>query len=129
MTEAALNALATRVLDGAFRVHRQLGPGLLESAYEACLAYELERSEIPFQQQLPLPLVYEGRKLSDVGYRVDLLIDRALIIEVKADEVIHPVHQAHHLSYLKLSGLRLGLLINFNVTVLKNGICRKVNHL
>ncbi len=129
MTEAALNALATSVLDCAFRVHRRLGPGLLESAYEACLAFELTRSTIPFRQQLALPLVYEGNKLCDVGYRLDLLIADQIIVEVKAIEAVHAVHHAQLLSYLRLSDKRLGLLINFNVAVLKDGICRKVNRL
>ncbi len=129
MNEAALNTLATKVLDAAFRVHRQLGPGLLEGSYEACLCYELARSNIRFQQQLALPLVYNGEKLADVGYRIDLLVEGELIVEIKACDGIAPVHHAQLLSYLKLSGKKLGLLINFNVPVLKEGISRKVNGL
>ena len=129
MDERELNALATRVLDAAFAVHRQLGPGLLESAYEACLCYELANAGLSFQRQLALPLVYNGEQLADVGYRIDLLVGGELIIEIKAMETIAPVHRAQLLSYLKLSGRRLGLLINFNVPVLKDGICRRVNRL
>ncbi len=129
MDEAALNALATRMLDAAFRVHRQLGPGLLESAYEACLCYELALASIRFQAQVPLPLIYNGEKLADVGYRIDLLVESELIVEIKAIETIAPVHHAQLLSYLKLSNKRLGLLINFNVPVLREGISRRVNRL
>ena len=129
MNEAELNLLATRVLDAAFRVHRQLGPGLLESAYEACLCYELLQANIQFQQQVALPLVYNGERLADVGYRLDILVEQELIIEVKALEILAPVHHAQLLSYLRLSQKRLGLLINFNVPVLKEGISRRVNRL
>lgn len=118
-----------RVLDAAFRVHRQLGPGLLESAYEACLVFELTRDGIRSRQQVPLPLIYEGQRLSDVGYRIDLLIEDELIVEIKALEALAPVHHAQLLSYLKLSGRRLGLLLNFHVAALKDGISRKVNRL
>lgn len=127
MDEHDLNALATRVLDCAFVVHRQLGPGLLESAYEACLCYELANAGLQFQRQLALPLISNGEQLADIGYRIDLLIGGELIVEIKALEAIAPVHQAQLLSYLKLSGRRLGLLINFNVPALKDGISRRVN--
>lgn len=129
MTEAELNALAKRVLDAAFLVHTRLGPGLLESAYEACLCFELTRCDLAFQQQVALPLIYQGEKLSDVGYRLDILVAGELIVEVKALEQLAPVHHAQLLSYLRLSGRRLGLLINFNVTSLREGISRKVNRL
>jgi GxxExxY protein len=102
---------------------------VVEGSYEACLCYELARSNIRFQQQLALPLGYNGEKLADVGYRIDLLVEGELIVEIKACDGIAPVHHAQLLSYLKLSGKKLGLLINFNVPVLKEGISRKVNGL
>ena len=129
MDEAALNALSKQVLDAAFTVHTALGPGLLESAYEACLASELVHLQVPFQQQVPMPLIYRGEKLSDVGYRLDLLVAGELILEIKAVDAISPVHHAQLLSYLRLSQKRLGLLINFNVASLRDGIHRKVNRL
>ena len=104
MTEAELNALATDVLDAAFKVHTALGPGLLESAYEACLCSELQLAGVHFLQQVPMPLVYRGNKLSDVGYRLDLLVRSELIVEIKAVDGIAPVHHAQLLSYLRLSG-------------------------
>ncbi len=129
MDEAALNALARQVLDAAFAVHTALGPGLLESAYEACLADELSLRCIPFQRQVPMPLVYRDKQLADVGYRLDFLMAAELVVEVKAIEAVAPVHHAQLLSYLRLSGRRLGLLINFNTPSLRDGIWRKVNRL
>jgi GxxExxY protein len=129
MDEAALNTLSKQVLDAAFAVHTALGPGLLESAYEACLAQEFQQRRVPFRQQVPMPLVYNGIKLADVGYRLDFLIAGQLVVEAKAVEGIAPIHHAQLLSYLRLSGLRLGLLINFNVVSLRDGIHRKVNKL
>ena len=123
---AHTNYVSRIVVDRALRVHTRLGPGLLESAYEACLAWELRESGLWVERQVPLPLVYEGVKL-DVGYRIDLLVDRCLIVELKACEGILPVHEAQLLSHMKLSGIHLGLLINFNVAHLKEGIRRLVN--
>ena len=120
-----LNDLSREVIGAAISVHRELGPGLLESAYEACLAYELRSMGVIVEQQKPLPLQYRGVTL-DCGYRLDLLLEGALIIEVKAIEQILPVHKAQLLSYLSLSGCRLGLLMNFNVEVLRTGIKRLV---
>lgn len=120
-TEAA----ARVAVDGAFQVHKTLGPGLLESAYEHCLAYEIARRGLSVQRQVALPLVYEGEKL-DAGYRLDLVIDDAVIIEIKAIDLLAPIHDAQVLTYLKLSGLRIGLLMNFNVTLLKQGLRRFV---
>ena len=97
--------------------------------YEACIVFELERDGFRVAQQVPLPLIYEGIKLADVGYRIDLLVEDQLIVEVKAVENLAPVHHAQLPSYLKLSGRRLGLLINFNTAVLRNGISRRVNRL
>lgn len=122
------NQIADGIVDAAFRVHRHFGPGLLESAYEACLAHELMSMGFDVQRQVALPLVYHGIKL-DAGYRLDLWVDRTVIIEVKTVEEIHPVHMAQILTYLKLTGNRLGLIINFHSALLKNGMRRVVNNL
>ena len=114
------------VIDAAMRVHTELGPGLLESTYTACLQYELGKAGCRAQAQVGLPVVYQGVKL-DLGYRIDLLVEDLVIVELKAVDAISPVHQAQLLSYLKLSGKSLGLLINFNVLHLKDGIRRFVN--
>jgi GxxExxY protein len=118
-------AIATQVVDAAYRVHSTLGPGLLESVYETCLEYELHKRNIPIERQLALPVVYEQLRLES-GLRLDLLVDRSVIVEVKSVESILPVHKAQVLTYLKLAGYRLGLLINFNVPVIKQGIQRIV---
>ncbi|MCD2424250.1 GxxExxY protein [Niabella pedocola] len=125
MTE---NELSRIVFNAALKVHQHLGPGLLESAYEACLFYELCKSGLFIRKQDALPLIYEEIKL-DAGYRVDLLIENKLIVEVKAVESLNDIHLAQVLTYLKLSGCKLGMLINFNVTLIKNGIRRIANHL
>ena len=122
------NELSRTVLDAAFRVHSALGPGLLESAYEACLAYELRCEGLNVLTQVPLPLVYREIKL-DVGYRLDILVEDLVVIEIKSVDKFDPIHQAQTLSHLKLSGKRLGLLINFNVLHLKDGIKRVANRL
>jgi GxxExxY protein len=119
------NEVSRLVIDAAMRVHSSLGPGLLESTYEACLAQELRKAGLSVQTQVPLPVVYDGVKL-EVGYRVDLLVEDVVIVEVKSVEGLAPIHQAQVLSYLKLSGRSLGLLINFNVVHLKDGIKRFV---
>jgi GxxExxY protein len=129
MTEARLNQTSKVCLDCAFRVHSALGPGLLESSYKACLGYELVQAGLSAQIEVPVPLVYSGQKLADVGYRVDILVEDALIIEIKSVDTVIPVHKAQLLSYLRLSGKRLGLLINFNTVHLKDGISRIVNAL
>jgi GxxExxY protein len=123
-----LDQIAERTIGAAIEVHRALGPGLLESAYEACLAYELREKNIKFEQQKPLPIIYRSHKL-ECGYRLDLLIEDRVIVEIKAVESLLPIHQAQLLSYLKLSGCKLGLLINFNTRLLKEGIRRVVNGL
>ncbi len=120
-----INELSYAVIGAAMEVHRQLGPGLLESAYEVCLCHELSLRGIPFEQQKPLPVVYKGLRL-DAGYRVDVLVDKCIVLELKAVEAVHPIHVAQLLTYLKLGGWPLGLLINFNVSVLKEGIQRLV---
>jgi GxxExxY protein len=120
------NALSKEIISAALEVHRSLGPGLLESAYEACLCHELALRKIPFERQVPLPIEYKGIKL-DCAYRLDILVDQLVIIELKAVTEIQPIDEAQLLTYLRLKKLWLGLLINFNVTLLKNGIKRIVN--
>ncbi len=120
-----LERLARIVVDAGLKVHRTLGPGLLESAYEHCLARELQLRGLAVRRQVSLPIVYEGAKL-DCGYRLDLVIDDALIIEVKAVEALTRLHEAQVLTYLRLSGHRIGFLMNFNVTLFKQGVRRLV---
>jgi GxxExxY protein len=117
--------LAAEIVDAAIKVHKALGPGLLESVYEQCLVHELTRRELRPQQQVALPIVYEGAKL-DSGLRIDLLVNSLIIVEVKAVEALLPVHQSQLLTYLKLSGRRVGFLVNFNVPLLKDGLKRLV---
>ncbi len=114
------------IIAAAIEVHKHLGPGLLESAYEECLCRELALRGVPFERQVPLPVEYKGVKL-DCGYRLDLLVWGEIIVEIKAVEKLEPIHEAQLLTYLRLKGLRLGLLINFNVPYLKEGIRRLVN--
>ena len=121
-----LNEISNKIIGAAIQVHRTLGHGLLESTYEACLKYELEKRGLKIQSQVGLPVIYDGIKI-DLGYRLDILVDDAVIIELKAVTTITPLHEAQLLSYLKLSGKHLGLLINFNVTLLKDGIKRRIN--
>jgi GxxExxY protein len=121
------NPLTERIIGAAIEVHRHLGPGLLEATYEACLAYELTDRGLTVERQLELPVIYRGVRV-DCGYRIDLLVERTVIVELKSVEKLLPIHEAQLLSYLKLSGHRLGLLINFNVTRLTEGLKRKVNH-
>lgn len=119
-----VNELTSKIIGAAIEVHRLLGPGLLESAYETCLAYELKNLGLSVEQQKPLPLVYKEIHL-DHGYRIDLLVNNQVIIELKAVEQITPVHEAQILSYLRFSGCKVGLLINFNVKLLKDGGIRR----
>jgi GxxExxY protein len=123
-----INEISGQVVDAAMRVHSALGPGLLESAYEACLVFELHRRGLKAVSQVELPVVYESVKI-DVGYCLDILVEDGVIVELKSVDKILPIHQAQLLSYLKLSGKRLGLLINFNTLHLKDGITRMVNNL
>lgn len=120
------NDLATKIIGAAIEVHRQLGPGLLESTYENCLAYELKQIGLNLQQQVALPVVYKEVKLN-AGYRIDLLVENKIIIEIKSVEVLADIHTAQLLTYLKLKDLKLGLLINFNEVLLKNGLKRVLN--
>jgi len=117
--------LTSSILKCAYRVHSSLGPGLLESAYEECLHYELEKNGIIAIKQKPMPLVYEGKKL-DLGYRIDLLVEGVVIVEIKSVEILNPVHLAQLMTYMKLSKCRVGFLINFNVASLKEGIKRVI---
>ncbi len=126
--ERTPNDITQAIIGAAMDVHRELGPGLLESAYEACLAYELIQRGFKVERQKELPVKYRNVTL-DCGYRMDLLVEDKVVVEVKAIESLHPVHKAQLLSYLRLSGHKVGLLINFNVTVLKTGIRRVVNGL
>ena len=119
------DVLSNKVIGCSIEVHKTLGPGLLESTYEQCLAHELTQADIPFKLQCSLPVKYKDITIS-CGYRLDLLIDDSLIIELKTIERFLPIHQAQLLTYMKLSGISTGLLINFNVTILKNGIKRLV---
>ena len=122
ISESAERA-AREVLDAAFQIHTALGPGLLESVYEACLVHDLVRKEVPVRRQVPVQISYHGLHL-EAGLRLDLLVDEQVIVEIKVVERMVPVHEAQILSYLKLAKLRLGLLINFNVVRLKEGIRR-----
>jgi GxxExxY protein len=120
-----VNVLTKEIIGAAIEVHRYLGPGLLESAYQRCLARELQLREIPYQCEWPLPLDYKGLRMK-CGYRVDILVADAVVVETKSIEAIAPVHEAQLLTYMRLGGWKVGLLINFNVLVLKNGIRRRV---
>jgi len=125
---AELKELSQGVLDSSFRVHSALGPGLLESAYEHCLYHELTKRNIRTDRQVQLPVIYDGIKI-DAGYRIDLLVENHLIIEIKAVDHLLPIHEAQLLTYLKLADKKVGLLINFNVQSLKDGIKRMVHNL
>lgn len=122
-TEKKQDLLTCKIIGAAIEVHRKLGPGLLESAYVVCLAYELRLRELKVEQELPLPIFYKGVKL-DCGYRLDLVIENQVIIEVKSVKSLAPIHEAQLLSYLKMSNYHKGLLLNFNVKMLKDGIQR-----
>ena len=120
-----LDALVKEIVDAAFKVHQALGPGLLESAYQSCLEIELEQRQLPYAAQCLLPVTYAGVTVAD-AYRIDLLVDGKVLVELKAVEALLPVHSAQLLTYLRLSGQRLGLLINFNVPRIKDGIKRLI---
>ena len=123
-----VNQITSAIIGGAIEVHRILGPGLLESAYEECLCRELSLRGIPFERQRPLPVEFKGVQL-ECGYRLDLLVVDAVVVELKAVETLLPIHEAQLLTYLKLGGWNVGLLINFNVPLLKQGIKRRVLNL
>jgi len=125
MTE---NEIAHQIVDAAYRIHTRLGPGLLESAYEAVLAYELQRRSLRVTRQQDVPLIYEDTRI-EVGYRADLMVEELVLVEIKSIEAVAPVHRKQLLTYLRLAGKRLGLLINFNVVLIKDGITRIANQL
>jgi len=122
-----LNEITGKIIGLSIRVHGELGPGMLEGAYEACLLYELVQAGLKAERQKKLPIIYQGVKI-DAGYRLDLLVEDSVIVEIKAIERVLPVHEAQLLSYLRLTNLKLGLLINFNVRLLRDGIRRVVNN-
>jgi GxxExxY protein len=117
--------LTETIIGACIEVHRELGPGLLESAYQKCLCHELTLRGVTFQTEVPLPIVYKGMTL-DCGYRIDLIVEQAIVVELKAIEKILPVHEAQLLTYLKLTRLRVGLLFNFNSEVIRNAMVRRV---
>ena len=123
MKEQSINEITEKIIGAAIAVHKELGPGLLESAYEACLVYELVQSRLKVESQKSLPVSYRGIQV-DCGYRIDLLVEDQIILDLKSVEKMEPIHEAQLLSYLKLSGYKIGLLINFNVKLLRNGIRR-----
>ncbi len=123
-----INQLSSKIIGAAIQVHKALGPGLLESAYEECICYELSYQGFSFERQKPLAINYKGIKL-DCGYRLDTVVENTIILELKSCEKIEPIHKAQLLTYLKLSGLNLGLILNFNVPVMRDGIVRIVNEL
>jgi GxxExxY protein len=120
------NEIATEILDAAFKIHRAIGPGLLESAYKECLFYELKKTSLLVQKEVALPLMYEEVKL-ECGYRADLLVENSVIVELKSVEALTDIHLAQTLTYLRLANCKLGLLINFNSQYLKDGIKRIIN--
>ena len=120
------NEISKIIFDLGLKIHKNLGPGLLESAYEECLFYEISKAGLFVEKQKPMPLIYEEVKL-DIGYRMDLLVEKSVVIEVKSCEALNDVHLAQVLTYLKLNGCRLGLLINFNTNLFKNGYRRILN--
>jgi GxxExxY protein len=121
-----INDITGAIANSAMKVHSVLGPGLLESAYQACLAHELRSRGFEVAMEVPVPVVYEGKKL-EVGYRIDLIVEGRVVIEVKAVDALHPIHETQPLSYMRLSGIGVGLLINFNVLRLRDGIKRMVD--
>jgi GxxExxY protein len=124
-TSPEIERVAHEIVDAAFKIHSKLGPGLLESAYQAFMVYELEKRGLAVAKEVPLPVVYEEVRL-DLGYRIDLIVNDCVLVELKAVEKLHPIHEAQMLTYLKLTGKRLGLLINFNTKLIKDGIKRMV---
>ena len=123
-----INQLSNKIIGAAIEVHKTLGPGLLESAYEECLCHELDLRGLSYERQKPLPVFYKGKKL-DCGYRLDIVVNEGIILELKSCESIEPIHKAQLLTYLKLSGLKLGLILNFKTPMMKDGIVRIVNDL
>ena len=127
MTGNELNSITEKIIGSAISVHKGIGPGLLESAYEECLCYEISQAGLNFKRQVPLPVIYKDVKL-DCGYRLDIIVEDEIIIEVKAVQAIIPIHEAQLLSYLRMLDKRLGLILNFHSAVLKSGIRRVANN-
>jgi GxxExxY protein len=123
-----INELSSKIIGAAIEVHKALGPGLLESVYEECLCHELNLKGVSFERQKVLPVGYKGKQL-DCGYRLDIVVEKVIIVELKSCERIEPIHKAQLLTYLRLSGLHLGLLLNFNTLMMRDGIFRVVNEL
>ena len=124
-TSPEIERVCQQVVDAAFAVHKKMGPGLLESVYEECLCHELSLRKLSFRKQIDLPVVYKDVRL-ECGYRIDVIVEGSVLLELKCVEKILPIHEAQLLTYLRLSGTKVGLLINFNVPVLKDGIVRRV---
>jgi GxxExxY protein len=122
-----LNQLSSQIIKAAMTVHRELGPGLLESIYQSCMVIELRDRGIEVKPEVSLPVIYRGQKVNDEGFRIDLLVEDKIIVELKSVEIVQPVHKKQLLSYLRLSNKPLGLLINFNMPLLKDGITRIIN--
>ena len=121
-----INEMSGKIISSAMKVHTNLGPGLLENAYETCLSYEIRKTGMKVERQKTMPLIYDGKRM-DIDYKIDILVEDTIIVELKSVERIIPIHEAQLLSYLKISGKQLGLLINFNVEHLRNGIKRIIN--
>ena len=121
-----INKLSGEIIGAAIEVHKNLGPGLLESTYEECLCFELSLQDIEFKRQVNLPAIYKGNKI-DCGYRIDIVVEKSIVLELKAIDAILPIHKAQLLTYLKLSNLQLGFLLNFNIPLMRDGIHRMVN--
>ncbi len=127
VASSRINQITGKIIGASIKVHRHLGPGLLESAYEACVAYELSELGLRFERQKPVPLIYQSVKL-ECGFRADLLVESEVVVEIKSKEALHPVDRAQLLSHMRLLNITVGLLINFHVTVLKDGITRVVSN-
>lgn len=127
MNKSQYEILSKEIVDSSYQVHKEMGPGLLESVYQSCMIYELESRGIKVDSEVVMPLYYKGNILAN-KYRIDLLVENNIILELKSVEVLKPVHRAQIISYLKMSGCHLGFLINFNESVIKNGIIRVVNN-
>ena len=120
-----LNSISNKIIGAAIEVHKELGPGLLESVYEACLCHELKKQGVPVDCQVDLPIIYKG-EITGKSYKIDMFVDNCVIVELKSVDTINPIHEAQLLTYMKLLNINLGLLINFNVELLKNGIRRRI---
>ncbi len=126
MSKAEIEKVGKQIVDAAFEVHSELGPGLLESVYEICLVEELQRRGLLVERQVKLPVIYKGKELQK-DFFIDILVEKEIVVELKAVEVLLPVHEVQTLTYMKLADMRLGYLINFNVPLIKQGIKRKIN--